>query len=125
AALVLGINLYIIMAGKVDAGQGRRQTPAMTPEISNLVECRHRLEAIASFAEDYMRATGSLPDSVDDLTTLAKSAESLSDPVSHKRYIIENDSKKGFAVFCPTPGMHGLSGLFATIGKPARMNFAK
>jgi len=124
ASLLLCLNLYIIITGKESKVSIIKQAPPMSVEISNLVECRNRLEAVATLANDYKNAMDTLPDSIEDLFSLAEHKELLYDPISHQQYIIKN-TKGAFSVSCPSPEAYGLSALFATIGKPAQMEFAR
>ncbi len=121
---ILATNAYIIISGMGQTEQVRR-TPPMSAELANLVECRHRLEKIASLIDAYRETVGVMPRSIHDLMAVTQDTKVFYDPASELPYRFEADPGDDFTVVCPSPERHGLAGLFATRGKPAQMVFAR
>ena len=121
---ILATNIYIIVSGMGSTGQVRR-TPPMSAQLADLVECRHRLESIASLIDEYRETVGVMPWNLHDLMAVTRDTKMFYDPASKLPYRFETGQGNSFTVVCPSPERHGLAGLFATQGRPAQMVFAR
>ncbi|MFQ5581441.1 MAG: hypothetical protein ACE5F3_02305 [Mariprofundaceae bacterium] len=117
---IVGVNVFIIISSQ-PAFIAETVRPPMSPQLSSIVECRHRLELIAAQAMAFQKAMDRPPESLSDVAPLFDDTKVLRDPVTHQAYILEFRRNEGITVSCPTPGAHGLAGLFARPGKPAKM----
>jgi len=117
---IIAVNAFIIISSQ-PAFHAETTRPPMTPQLSALAECRHRLEAIAAQAVVFQKTMDRPPETLDDIAPLFDDAQVLRDPVTHQPYILQFRPDEGITVSCPAPGAHGLAGLFARPGKPARM----
>jgi len=124
AILIAGFNGYIIYTGAPVAVENA-SPPPMSFQLTQLVACRHRLEALATQADYYKANIGGSSFGLDDLESLVQGASDLYCPLTHERYLLENSHEDGIVIRCPTPEAHGLADLFATPGRPAQMLFVK
>jgi len=124
AGAILATNIYVIVSGMGSTAQVRR-TPPMSAELADLVECRHRLEHIATLVDEYQETVGVMPGDIHDLMAVTRDTKVFYDPASKLPYRLETGPGNDFTVVCPSPERHGLAGLFATHGRPAQMVFTR
>lgn len=120
SVIIIAVNAFIIISTQ-PAFHAETVRPPMTPQLSHLAECRHRLETIALQAVIFQKTMDRPPGTLDDIAPLFDDMQVLRDPVTHQPYILEFRPGEGITVSCPSPEAHGLAGLFARPGKPARM----
>jgi len=120
SVIIIAVNAFIIISSQ-PVSDAETARPPMTPQLSHLAECRHRLEVIAAQAVVFQKTMDRPPEALGEIAPLFDDAEMLRDPVTHQPYILEFRPSEGVAVSCPTPEAHGLAGLFARPGKPAKM----
>ncbi len=118
---ILGTNGYILLRYSPDSGPASE--PALSTQLSQLINCRHRLEFAAFQAAYFTSQLGHPPADMDDLAIMMDSREQLQDPVTHSDFLIVYDADKGLRIICPHPEAYGLRSLLAEPRKPAHMEY--
>ncbi len=123
AAIGLTFNLYILYGDMQESDQSKVMEPVTDSQILGITRCRSNLEILAAEAASYYKAMERPPSSVEELAVILGKQVETTDPISSKPYIIESDGTGRITVHCPTPEAHGVSGIAATAGKPARVTY--
>jgi len=122
AAILLAVNIFILVQ---NAPTSEVQVkPEISPQISTLLECRHRLEVLAQKAASFQEAFKRVPDNVEELKNLLDDKSTMRDPVTHELFVIGSDDQHAIKIICPNPEAHGLAELYAVPGKPAKMVYS-
>jgi len=122
AVILLAVNIFVIV--KNTPTSEVQAKPGVTPQISKLVECRHRLEILAQKAAVFQEAFQRVPDNIEELKNLLDDTKIMRDPVTHSLFLVGSDAKHPMKIICPHPESHGLVGLYAVPGKPAKMVYS-
>jgi hypothetical protein len=120
ATVLLGFSGYIYYLEYRDTSIAPVEPPA-PPILSDLAECRHRLEVLAAEGVSYQTSTGEFPASLDQLKGILEPGTKINEPLSKQPYVIGETDSEQWAVFCPTPDEHGVQAVYAVPGKPARV----
>ena len=121
AATGLTFNLYILYGDMQESDQAKIMEPEKDPQLLGIAKCRSNLEILAAEAFSYRKVMDRFPASVEELAAMLDTQKATTDPVSSQPYIIRKDEAGGVAVHCPTPGDHGVAGIVAVPGKPAKI----
>jgi len=122
AAIIVGINVFILI--KDSPTSEVQKKPEISSQVSTLLECRHRLESLAKHAATFQEAFGHPPASLDDLANLVDDKHVMQEPITGAPFLIGSDTRHSIKISCPNPEVHGLAGLYAVPGKPAKMIYS-
>ncbi|MES0370636.1 MAG: hypothetical protein ABUK11_00010 [Mariprofundaceae bacterium] len=122
-AILLCLNAFVLI--RYSPTSDEISQPELSKQVSELIKCRHNLEAIAEQTKFYLKAIGRLPDSINEIKDILKNPDQALEPITAKPYLIQADEHGAPKIVCPSPEAHGLASLFALPGKPARMQYKK
>lgn len=121
AAIGITFNLYILYGDMQESDQAKVMEPEKNPQLLGISKCRSNLEILAAELLPYHKVMDRFPVSVEEIVGLVDAKSVTTDPISSESYIIKEDGKGGAAVYCPTPGKHGVAAIIAVPGKPAKI----
>lgn len=125
AIVLIAVNAYILVNNQLEEEPIKASSPVVSPQLLGISMCRANLEVLAAEAATYSKLVGHPPASLEELSGMLEPAVETKDPVSHKHYIIESDEAGNITAHCPTPEAHGVAGIVAVPGKPARLIYKK
>jgi len=121
----IAVNAYILVNDQIEVEPVKVSSPPVSPQLAGLAKCRANMEILAAEAATYRKLIGHPPASLDELSRMLEPKVETKDPVSHAPYIVKSDAAGNITVNCPTPEVHGVAGIVAMPGKPARLIYQK
>jgi len=118
---MLSVNSYVLI--RYSPTSTPTPEPEMSAQLTQLIECRHRLEMAAHQASFFVEQLGHPPTSMDDLAVMIDDRSLLKDPITKSDFLIDYDPVTGIRVISAHPEAYGLRALFAQPGKPATMEY--
>ena len=125
AVIAICFNLYVLYQNHTQTRSAEVvRTPAMSPQLAGIRECRDRLMILSEAVVDYEKAFGKRPANLADLGSLLDSQDDLQDPVSGLPYEIVDLAGEGVMIQCPSPSSHAVHAIHVKPGKAAIVEYA-
>jgi len=124
AIVVITFNLYTLYSDRLESDQTEAVEHEISLQLMDISECRANLEILVAEALSYHQLMGHPAASLEELSTMFDAEVKIEDPVSFEPYIIKSDDKGNITALCPTPEEHGVAGITAVPGRPARVTYA-
>jgi len=124
ASILIAFNAYTLYNDHLESDQTAAIEHDISPQLMDISECRAYLETLVAEALSYRQIMNRAPSSLEELSAILDTEVQIEDPVSFEPYIIKSDDKGNITALCPTPEAHGVAGITAVPGRPARVSYA-